>query len=1459
MRFYSWTSQTIVHGYSVFGLRITRDGGIPGLSDAVDSVLSEAPSPGAISMRFNGFDSWHEWYTFYLKSDAISPITSFTGVLNGASSSMMALYRVVRGVLVVSSMLLKASLGIQISKKALDGAAETIMEFLAKSLEGMTITVVGILLFLAVFILRDWIATNVPVVDNEIDEAEEQANAGQGQDYIPNRIQVHARPIVAENPQNRPMFELSEFELPLLDDLPPGERPIHPQRHQQRSPDHTDTSSSASDVGGGSSWTSASGASDGNASPQDSPVHREEYSISQKQESPAKESIHAGTSYRTAPSPRSADSRCAWTYAEEAFEDEDDEKRNIGRTNIPSSRTRLGDPPYNTSPSQKDKEHDTKHASLTDNTQGSFDSDAASWSFVYGESSQKTARSSLPADADKQSLPNQQKSEDLPPTFTSERSRSIIGNLDNPSHTGYSTREGPRRDDNRDSDASYSSTSSEDGENDLPLYGRRMELLQRIERDRNIGIMQPNQILAPNPGDAFNPDALDRANLAQPLLNANREAPAPANANPDEGAQINNGNVQANNNNNNNNPGNADDNFGDFEVADGILEAVGLRGPLLNMVQYYMFVLVMVGLIMLLATWVPFTIAQIFILADPIHVVLYVIHNLSKAVDVVGEFLLDLALVFGWRPLRPLLVLAVNKTGPFVAYGLSLLVPGIKDVLSMSDESLWDKLTSPAMFFIDAWERNLWTKLVGWGIPVDKIALRLYHAIKGETVGDRIFMVVMGHFLGVLMTWAIITYTPRAFRKSTIYTSVKTYSLMIKIVVFILIELLLFPVLCGYCLDISLTPLVYARQESPRFVSYFTSLFTQNWTALILHWMLGMFFMVHFARFVLHLRQVVRPGLLWFIRDPSDPNFHPIRDIIEDKMLPQQYNIARSAVMYCGIIMVCVGLSMVCTMYVAPKDTFPMVWDSTMQMGEYPVQATSLVLLLPFAIIRGRPNEVLHCIFGWWWRLAARLVRLSEFVIGTRSIVDEGAWTVAGAPWLPDVLIRPFMPSHVVKGVFEVFNEHVFDEARVGQIEGALPTREYRARLQLEIDLALSNSHPHLAFVLEGQNMRAPNTDTVPVVVGRRMVIPVDDHGRPANDQFDYEAADYPEIREQDENQDRDLPPPAPGSSYRDRRFNPDQHSVLFVPPSLKARVLSFFVLGWMGIAAVSGATLIISLKIGKTIYNRLGNVPRHDVLSLSIGLLVLLVVSVAVYRVLLQVSEFYGVGADREVALQRLRRQMSQVGTAVLNSTVCAVVFCGIVPVALGTVVEVYFMVIVRDHILKTGYEDMFVRSFTQALFHNWMFGMMNVWVVSSALRFFPNSYWSRQMDRIFTGPPHTWHVWEGIRIFAAPVVGMSLTGVCLPFVLALAIMAVKGTLDLRSAASLFMFESLEILAHCSMTVFVAAVVFFAIWQACFMYRQWTRLARDETYLVGRQLHNLGENNNPEQVLDGEESGVAG
>ncbi|KAJ1904983.1 hypothetical protein LPJ81_002178 [Coemansia sp. IMI 209127] len=1360
-------------------------------------------------MRFDGFDSWHEWYSISLMNETIAPITSFTGILNGASNSVFAVYRLIRIVLLVGAWVLKSSLGVQLSKETLDGAAETMMEFLAKSFEGIVMTLSAVMIFLALFILRDWILTNMPAADNIVDEVEEQIAHGlpnqqeqqvqrvqqqqqppppppppppvqrqqqqqndQGQEPAPNRIQIQARPIAAENPQNRPMFELPEFELPLLDDLPPGERPIHPQRHQQRSPEHTGANTPASDTSDGSSWTSASSISEDDSGSQSSPIRRETSTAAQIQnDALANANIGAGSNNGRWSTPSTPNSRSAWTYAEEAFEDYD----NV--TDEASTLARLG---------------------------------AAS------------------------------------------------------------------------------------------------------------------------------------------------EEPAPANVNPVDERQANNDNEPVNN---------ADDNMGDFEAADGILEAMGFRGPLFNAIQYFVLVMLMVGLVLAFSTWLPFIFAQAFVLLNPIRMVLYVIHVLSKAVDIVGEFSLDIALILVWRPLRPFLVLAVNTLGPFIAYSFSPLVPGIKDALSMSDESFWNKLTSPevqtlllaslrqswiiqilfpwirsaptktvadiaatpetaasstivgnvasnallvniyaaitwpityvaswtswsadgihdfafkaatptsnvrdisTVFALHAWEQNIWQKLIGWGIPIDRFAMRLRHGVTGESLDDRLLMISIGHLLGVFSAWAITTYTPRSLRNTTIYLSAKMFLLMAKIVLFISIELLLFPVICGYCLDVSLSPLINALPLPSQLLSRFILLFSQKWTSLVMHWMLGMFFMVHFARFVLHLRQVVRPGLLWFIRDPSDPNFHPIRDIIEDKMLPQQYNIARSAIMYCGIILICVGLSMVCTVYAAPNDTFPMKWDSAMQFGDYPVQVMTPIFLFPIVIMRGRPNEVLHCIFGWWWKQAAHLVRLSEFIIGTRSIVDEGSWTILNAPWMPDALIRMFMPSRVVKDVFETFNEHVFDEARVGRVEGALPTKEYHARLQLEIDLALSARYPHLAFVLEGQNVRAPNTDTVLVVVGRKMVIPVDDHGQPAEDQFDYEAADYPEIRDRAENQYRDLPPPAPGSSYRDRRFNPDQHSILFVPPSLKARVLSFFALGWMGIAVISGSTLVLSLKIGRSVYNHLGDFPRHDVFALAIGLLVLLAVSVIVYRVSLQVSEFYSRNSDRVAVLQRLKRRAAQAGTAVYKSAICTVVFFGIVPAVYGLVVEVYFVVLFRDYIRRVGSEDMFVRPLWQAMLHNWMFGMLHVWVGSSALRFFPQSYWSRQLDRLFTGPPHTWQLWEGIKVFAVPIVGVSLIATALPFVLAFAAMSANGTLNTQSAAELLMLEDVSVLAFCSKTVLGATLVFLATWQAGFMYKQWTRLARDEAYLVGRQLHNLGETGDANQAppplppVDGGEAAVA-
>lgn len=48
----------------------------------------------------------------------------------------------------------------------------------------------------------------------------------------------------------------------------------------------------------------------------------------------------------------------------------------------------------------------------------------------------------------------------------------------------------------------------------------------------------------------------------------------------------------------------------------------------------------------------------------------------------------------------------------------------------------------------------------------------------------------------------------------------------------------------------------------------------------------------------------MRPGAMWFIKDPQDQNFHPIRDILERPTLVQIRKLLLSAVMYSLVIAV---------------------------------------------------------------------------------------------------------------------------------------------------------------------------------------------------------------------------------------------------------------------------------------------------------------------------------------------------------------------------------------------------------------------------------------------------------------------------------------------------------------------------------------------------------------------------
>lgn len=49
---------------------------------------------------------------------------------------------------------------------------------------------------------------------------------------------------------------------------------------------------------------------------------------------------------------------------------------------------------------------------------------------------------------------------------------------------------------------------------------------------------------------------------------------------------------------------------------------------------------------------------------------------------------------------------------------------------------------------------------------------------------------------------------------------------------------------------------------------------------MFLHWLVGILCAFYFASFVLLLREVLRPGVLWFLRNLNDPDFNPVQEVI---------------------------------------------------------------------------------------------------------------------------------------------------------------------------------------------------------------------------------------------------------------------------------------------------------------------------------------------------------------------------------------------------------------------------------------------------------------------------------------------------------------------------------------------------------------------------------------------------
>uniref|UniRef100_A0A672H602 E3 ubiquitin-protein ligase MARCHF6 n=1 Tax=Salarias fasciatus TaxID=181472 RepID=A0A672H602_SALFA len=209
--------------------------------------------------------------------------------------------------------------------------------------------------------------------------------------------------------------------------------------------------------------------------------------------------------------------------------------------------------------------------------------------------------------------------------------------------------------------------------------------------------------------------------------------------------------------------------------------------------------------------------------------------------------------------------------------------------------------------------------------------------------------------------------------------------IVIKVSLLVFMELGLFPLICGWWLDICSLDMFNATLSN-RKLSFDAS----PGTNLGLHWLVGVVYVFYFTSFILLLRQVLRPGVLWFLRNVSDPDFNLVQEMIHCPMHRHLWRFTLSVVFFGSqvLLMLWLPVRMVKTLF----PTF-LPYNVTIY-SDSPVTELSLELLLlqvvlPALLEQGNTRHwVRHLIHAWTFT-AAYMFDLHSYLLGGQNMEDD--------------------------------------------------------------------------------------------------------------------------------------------------------------------------------------------------------------------------------------------------------------------------------------------------------------------------------------------------------------------------------------------------------------------------------------------------------------------------------------
>ncbi|KAH9244286.1 hypothetical protein BASA81_018320 [Batrachochytrium salamandrivorans] len=447
------------------------------------------------------------------------------------------------------------------------------------------------------------------------------------------------------------------------------------------------------------------------------------------------------------------------------------------------------------------------------------------------------------------------------------------------------------------------------------------------------------------------------------------------------------------------------------------LEIIGARGSLLNLVYNVVAVHALIFICTAVGIWIPFLTGKVvFLIFRDVYgpMVERLISLVSSILQLITDPILDpivdgIFVVGSWMSLnwRSLMnsTLAVfqsndssgllsgdvvnatlNATlgsataaisaGVAAAFGLNSDLPGLVGLVS--NTSILDS-SAP--------------KINASSVPVNTTLGTTQNLPVDDMLHDTALMTLLGYLTYITLFMSYANHTgllrhPYAQTAIQLLQATVRHSLLSKkFMFFIIAEIIAFPIFCGILIDICTLPLFASVGLSASRQAFF---YSHPWTCMFLHWLVGTTFMFQVAIYITFVREVVRPGVMWFMRDPNDPRFNPMQEILERPFLTQARKLAVGALLYgaliVGVIGGTVGLFIVLQYMFGIQSgimkILPLRWEFHDHYSEFPLELLLFHFFVPLTVKFMNLKNSIRYLFEKWLRLAASILRISSFLFG---------------------------------------------------------------------------------------------------------------------------------------------------------------------------------------------------------------------------------------------------------------------------------------------------------------------------------------------------------------------------------------------------------------------------------------------------------------------------------------------